>query len=64
MTYNFDPDRWYENELLALRAKYRAGNMTPREYELAVEVLDRKQKEMWERLDGSYQIPNGNNLKS
>ncbi len=60
MTYNFDPDKWYENELLALHSKYRAGKMTPREYEMAIEELDRNHKKMWERLDGSYQIPDKN----
>lgn len=57
MTYNFDPDKWYDNELFALGAKYRTGDMTLHEYEMAIEELDRKQKNMWERLDGFYQIP-------
>jgi hypothetical protein len=58
MTYNFDPDQWYENELLVIHSKYKAGQMTKQEYTKAVEVLDRKYDVMWERLDGSYQIPN------
>jgi len=57
MTYNFDPDRWYENELLVIHSKYYAGEMTRQEHEKAVEELDRKHKNMWKRLDGSYQIP-------
>jgi len=57
MTYNFDPDRWYENELLAIHSKYHAGEMTKKEHEGAVEELDQKHKNMWKRLDGSYQIP-------
>lgn len=64
MTYNFDPDKWYENELFALCSKYRMGNMTQHEYEKAIEALDRKQKEMWERLDGSYRIPRGDDRQS
>lgn len=63
MTYNFDPDKWYENELLILRSKYQAGEMTMDQYEKAMEELDQKQKKMWERLDGSYQIPEGNDLE-
>ena len=58
MTYNFDPDRWYENELFVIRSKYEAGQMTKQEYNKAVEELDRKHEAMWERLDGSYQMPN------
>jgi len=57
MTYNFDPDQWYENEIFVIRSKYRAGQMSKQEYDKAVEELDRKLKSMWERLDGSYQLP-------
>jgi len=57
MTYNFDPDKWYENELLALRLKYQAGEMTLNQYEKRIKELDLKQEKMWERLDGFYQIP-------
>ncbi len=57
MTYNFDPDRWYENELFVIHSKYKSGQMTQQEYDKEVEELDRKHKMMWKRLDGSYQIP-------
>jgi hypothetical protein len=57
MTYNFDPDRWYENELSIIHSKYLAGEITLKERALAVEELDRKYNDMWDRLDGYYQIP-------
>jgi len=57
MSYNFDPDRWYENELLIVQSKYLAGEMTRKERDQAIDGLDRKYKDMWDRLDGSYQIP-------
>ena len=57
MTYNFDPDRWYENELFLIHSKYKAGQMTEQEQDNAVDELDRNHKLMWERLDGSYQLP-------
>lgn len=57
MTYNFDPDRWYENELFLIQAKYKTGKMTRKEYDNAVDDLDQNHKAMWERLDGSYQLP-------
>jgi hypothetical protein len=57
MTYNFDPDRWYENELLVVRSKYKTGQITKQEYNKAVKELDRKLEDMWKRLDGSYQLP-------
>jgi hypothetical protein len=57
MTYNFDPDRWYENELFAIKSKYQSGQMTKQESDNAVEKLDEKYSKMWKRLDGSFQLP-------
>ena len=56
MTYNFDPDQWYENELAIIHSNYIAGQLTKHEYEKAVKELDRRHEDMWKRLDGSYQI--------
>lgn len=56
MTYNFDPDKWYDNELYLIQSKLKTGKITQNEYDIAVEVLDKKLEEMWERLDGTYQI--------
>lgn len=58
MTYNFDPDRWYENELAVLRASLRAGKISLSEFEAAETMLDKRLEEMWRRIDGTYQIPN------
>jgi hypothetical protein len=57
MTYNFDPDRWYDNELAVLKARCKSGEISAREYEDAVADLDRRYDEMLDRLDGTYQIP-------
>lgn len=57
MTYNFDPDQWYENELFVILAKVKAGRMTQQEQDEAIEELDRNLKTMWDRLDNSYQVP-------
>ena len=56
MTYNFDPDQWYENELAFIQSKYARGKLTKAEYEEAAKQLDKKHEEMWKQLDGSYQI--------
>jgi hypothetical protein len=58
VTYNFDPDRWYENERNAIEAEYRPGKKTPQQYIDAIEDLYRRYDEMIDRLDGTYQIPN------
>jgi hypothetical protein len=57
MTYNFDPDRWYENEREALDARHQAGEIGEQEYKKALSELERRYDEMLARLDGTYQIP-------
>ena len=56
MTYNFDPDKWYDNELYLIQSKLKTSQITQNEYDEAVEILDKKLEEMWERLDGTYQL--------
>jgi hypothetical protein len=36
MTYNFDPDRWYDNELAVLKQRRKEGELGDQEYEQAV----------------------------
>ena len=57
MTYNFDPDRWYDDERGILEARFKAGEMNPQEYEDALYKLERRYDEMLKGLDGTYQIP-------
>ena len=35
MTYNFDPDRWYDNELAFLDHRLKTDRMTPEQYDEA-----------------------------
>ncbi len=56
MTYNFDPDKWYENELYMIQSELKIGEITQEEYQHRVKDLDEKLEEMWKRLDGSYQL--------
>jgi len=60
MAYNFDPDKWYDNELYLIQLKLKIDKITKNEYDKAVEILDKKLGKMWERLDGSYQIDSDN----
>jgi hypothetical protein len=57
MTYNFDPDRWYDNEQFVIQLKFKSGQVAKQEYDKAIEALDIKYAKMWERLDRSYQLP-------
>jgi len=59
MTYNFDPDKWYDNELFMIQTRLKKGEITQKEFDLAVLALDQKIEEMWKRLDGTYMV-NGN----
>jgi hypothetical protein len=59
MTYNFDPDRWYENEYDALKARRDRGEFTDTEFKAAADMLLRRYEEMTARLDGTYQLPGG-----
>ena len=56
MTYNFDPDRWYDNELAALESAHKAGRLDEMDVErLKDELLDRYD-DMVARLDGTYRV--------
>lgn len=57
MTYNFDPDRWYENERRVLEKRLNDGALEPEAFQKAIEALDQRYDEMVKRLDGTYQIP-------
>jgi hypothetical protein len=57
MTYNFDPERWYENEYTALEARYKKGDINNIEFEEAHSALLLRYEEMVSRLDRTYQLP-------
>ena len=57
MTYNFDPDRWYDGEYALLEQELKQGRLTQAEFDRQVEVLSRKYDDMMQRLDGTYQLP-------
>jgi len=57
MTYNFDPDRWYESHHAALEVRRERGELDEREFVAALQDLERRYEEMLDRLDGTYEIP-------
>ena len=57
MTYNFDADRWYENQRGLLVARRKRGEWDERAFAEALDELDRRFEEMLSRLDGSFQLP-------
>ncbi len=56
MTYNFDPDKWYDNEFFLIQSKLKSGKITQSEFDKACDILNEKHEEIWKRLDGTYQI--------
>jgi hypothetical protein len=57
MTYNFDPERWYENEYSTLEVLHKKGNITDMEFDKARSDLLQRYEEMLSRLDGTFQLP-------
>lgn len=57
MTYNFDPERWFAIECDALEAAFYAGRLDRVAYEKAQQRLQERLDSLWDRLDGSYQLP-------
>jgi hypothetical protein len=41
---------------LLVHSKLKTGEMALNEYDVVIEILDKKHEEMWERLDGTYQV--------
>ena len=58
MTYNFDPDRWYDNELAVLERAFREGRLDEAAFDKQKERLMHRYDDMVARLDGTYRMPN------
>jgi hypothetical protein len=57
MTYNFDPDRWYENQRRVLDLKHERGELDAASYQSALDDLERRYDEMQARLDKPFGLP-------
>ncbi len=56
MTYNFDPERWLDNELAALELELKSGRVDESDAEKQTDSLMDRYDEMVSRLDGTYRI--------
>ncbi len=63
MTYNFDPDKWLENERLRVEMRRRTGELSSGDADKALEDLDRRYNEMLARLDGTFPVAGRNVAK-
>ncbi|MGD1147486.1 MAG: hypothetical protein ABR961_06015 [Thermoanaerobaculaceae bacterium] len=57
MTYNFDAERWYENQRALLEARRQRGELDDPAFTEALEDLDRRYEEMAARLNRSFELP-------
>jgi hypothetical protein len=57
VTYNFDPDQWYENQKALLALRRQRGELDEAAFAEALADLDRRYDEMINRLDGSFRLP-------
>ena len=56
MTYNFDPDRWYDNQYRALKLSLKRGEIGTEDFQRALDDLYQRYERMIDRLDGTYHI--------
>ena len=57
MTYNFDPDRWYDNHRTLLERKLDQGELDQDAFDQAIAKLDQDYEAMLARLEGTYRLP-------
>jgi len=57
LTYNFDPERWFDIERAALEKAFREGTLHRAAYDAALDSLQQKLDTLWDGLDGSYRLP-------
>jgi hypothetical protein len=60
VTYNFDPDKWLENERLRVEMQRRTGELAPDAADKAIEELERRYHAMLARLDGTFPVAGRN----
>lgn len=57
MTYNFDPEAWFDRERAAAEHRHRLGQLDDDELSARIAELERRYEEMVARLDGTFVLP-------
>jgi hypothetical protein len=57
VTYNFDPDRWYEMQRRLVDARRERGELDDVGYQKELEALEERYDEMLRRLDKPFDLP-------
>ncbi len=58
MTYNFDPDRWYDNQRALLEHRRDSGEISAGQFQAELERLEERYDEIVRRLDRPFELPN------
>ncbi len=56
MTYNFDPNRWYEDQQRLLEMRRSDGALDESAFQQALQELAERYEKMVARLDGTYNL--------
>jgi hypothetical protein len=59
MTYNFDPDRWLDNQRHALDGRLARGEIDAERYQAEIEALERRYQSLTSTLDKPFELPRG-----
>jgi hypothetical protein len=60
VTYNFDPDKWLENEQLRIEMRRQKGELTADEAAGEIDAAEKRYEEMLKRLDGTFPVTTRN----
>jgi hypothetical protein len=60
VTYNFDPDKWLENEQLRIEMRRRNGELTADMAAAELAEAERRHEGMLKRLDGTFPVATWN----
>jgi hypothetical protein len=65
MTYNFDPDRWFDDQRRLLELRLQDGSLDQAAFDEATSELERRYDAMLTRLGGTYELKHqANDAKS
>jgi len=56
VTYNFDPDRWYDNQRRVIDARREKGEIADADYQAELDRLEARYEQMTTRLDKPFEL--------
>ena len=57
MTYNFDPERWHDDQIRLVAYRRQAGEIDEETAKRLIEEIERRHEAMLNRLDRTFQLP-------